>query len=290
MNAPVILFVYNRPWHTEQTLTALSKNDLASDSVLYIYADGPKENASKEQLEKIKKVRELIKSKQWCKEVNIVESEKNKGLANSIIDGVTEIINKYGKIIVLEDDIFTSIGFLKFMNDVLELYENEEKLGGVTGFSFIESKENIYFLRQCGSWGWGTWKRVWGEVNFDIDSLIGSFNNDKLIKKFNADNSYPFYDMLIAQKEGRVDSWAIRFYASLFLLNKFFLYPHSTMVYNIGTDEGTHYKGGEKADIESIVLLQNINITKEKIRIKSSNIRAFSRYFRPNKKILDRNF
>ena len=126
--APIILFVYNRPWHTEQTLRALMANELAAKSELYIYADGPKPNATDEQLQKIHEVRQLIRQEQWCDKVHIVESEKNKGLADSIIGGVTEIVNKYGKIIVLEDDIVPTTGFLQYMNDALEMYKDDEQV------------------------------------------------------------------------------------------------------------------------------------------------------------------
>ena len=136
MLAPIVLFVYNRPWHTEQTLNALMQNELADQSVLYIYADGPKENATEEQLKKIEEVRHVIRTKKWCKEVHIIESEKNKGLADSIINGVTEIVNKYGKVIVLEDDIVTSKGFLKYMNEALELYKEEDKVYHISGYMF----------------------------------------------------------------------------------------------------------------------------------------------------------
>jgi len=283
--APIVLFVYNRPWHTEKTLTALSENGLASNSVLYIYADGSKPNATDEQLEKINQVRNLIKSKLWCKEVHIVESDKNKGLANSIIDGVTKIVNQYGKIIVLEDDIYTSKGYLKYMNDALDIYENEIKVAGVSGSNFdINSKDNSFFLRQESSWGWATWKRAWDTIDFDIDSLIDAFDNQKLIQEFNANNTYPFYQMLLNQKAGKVDSWAIRFYASNFLNGLLFLYPHYAMAYNIGTDEGTHYSGGEKVKIEKIKLLQNINIKKINIFVKKRNEKAYQNFHRENKR------
>ena len=126
--APIILFIYNRPDHTRQTLEALSANTLAQESDLFIFADGAKENATSVQLEKIRETREVARSKSWCKSVTVIESEKNKGLAASIISGVTEIANKYGKVIVLEDDIVTGKYFLEFMNDALEKYAGEKKV------------------------------------------------------------------------------------------------------------------------------------------------------------------
>ena len=132
--APIVLFVYDRPWHTNQMLDSLAANKLADQSVLYIYSDGPKENSTIEQLKRINDVRELIRERKWCKEVNIVESKKNKGLANSIVDGVTEIVNRYGKIIVLEDDLVLSKGFLKYMNDSLSFYQNNNEVMHISGY------------------------------------------------------------------------------------------------------------------------------------------------------------
>src|SRR5215211_27101 len=109
--APVVLFVYNRPVHTLRTLKALKKNHLADESRLYVYCDGPKTNATEEERENINKVRSIVKQEKWCREVHVAESETNNGLAASIIKGVTEIVNRYGKVIVLEDDLETSPGF-----------------------------------------------------------------------------------------------------------------------------------------------------------------------------------
>src|SRR2546423_14535813 len=137
--APVSLFVYNRPWHLKQTLESLEKNFLSGQSVLYIYSDGPRADATPEQLQKIKEVRSLIRSKKWCKETYIIESETNKGLAKSIIEGVTELVNDFGKEIVLEDDLVLSPGFLKYMNEALTLYESEERVMHVSGYIFETS-------------------------------------------------------------------------------------------------------------------------------------------------------
>ena len=130
--APILVFCYNRPWHVEQTLEALSRNELADQSVLYIYCDGPKPDASDEMRQRIVEVRQVVRKRQWCKEVHIVEAEKNKGLANSIIDGVTEVVNRYGKVFVLEDDLVSSPYMLKFVNQALDYYQD---YAGVFSFS-----------------------------------------------------------------------------------------------------------------------------------------------------------
>ncbi len=160
--APIVLFVYNRPDLTKETLSALKKNTLASESELFIFSDGSK---SEKDFDKVNEVRKLIKNINGFKSVRVFENKENKGLANSIIFGVTKIINKYGKIIVLEDDLITSKYFLKFMNEGLNFYKNNKKIGSITGYNkpshFMKFKnydKDLYLSSRFSSWGWATWK------------------------------------------------------------------------------------------------------------------------------------
>ncbi len=246
--APIVLFVYNRPWHTEQTLNALMQNELASESVLYIYADGPKENSSKEELQKIEDTRQIIRKQTYCKETFIIESTTNKGLSNSVIDGVTTIVNKYGKIIVLEDDLVTATGFLKFMNTALKRYENEEKVMQIAGYFFpikkIKKRNTSFFLPMATSWGWGTWKRAWHRFDPIATGYQELKNHPALAKKFDLNDSYPYSKMLFQQMEKHIiDSWAIRWWWIMFRENGITLFPDCSLINNIGYDsEGTHTK------------------------------------------------
>lgn len=240
--APIILFVYNRPWHTQQTLEALAKNELAKDSVLYIYADGAKENAIQQDLQKIQEVREIISTFEGCKETHIIERDKNLGLANNVIEGITKLVNQYGKIIVLEDDLITSPFFLDFMNQGLDLYEQEEKIYGITGYSFFPNDKlpPTFFLPIGSSWGWATWQRAWNDFEPNAEKLLQQIKSQKLEKKFNF-GAYPYFEMLESQVQKKINSWAIRFYASYFLKKGLFLCPNQNLVYNIGMDaSGTH--------------------------------------------------
>lgn len=240
--APIILFVYNRPWHTGQTLDALAKNELANESVLYIYADGAKENATEIDLQKIKEVREIISTFEGCKETHIIEREKNWGLANNVIEGITKIVNQYKKIIVLEDDLITSPFFLDFMNQGLDLYKDEQKVYGITGYSFFPNNKlpSTFLLPLGSSWGWATWQRAWNDFESDAEKLVQQIKSQQLEKEFNF-GAYPYFQMLESQVQKKIDSWAIRFYASYFLQNASFLVPNQNLVYNIGMDaSGTH--------------------------------------------------
>jgi len=241
--APIILFVYNRPRHTEQTLNALADNQLADQSVLYIYADGPKDGVTKQVLDDIRQTRALIKQQKWCKEVFVIESEYNRGLANSVIHGVTEITNKHGRAIVLEDDLVTHPFFLKYMNNYLEMYQDDESVISVHGFMYPIKKEidSPFFLRGADCWGWATWKRGWDLFEPNGQLLLDQLVSRRLTNEFNFNNSYNYTSLLVTQITGGVDSWAIRWYASAFLANKLTLYPPFTLVHNIGFDgSGTH--------------------------------------------------
>jgi len=241
--APIVLFVYNRPRHTEQTLKALAANDLANRSELFIYADGPKTGASTETLAQIEEVRAIIRKERSFARVNIVESEVNLGLANSVMKGVTAVVNKYNKVIVLEDDLVTHPFFLTYMNHYLDVYENEEQVISIYGYMYPVKKkmDAPFFVRGADCWGWATWKRGWDLFEPDGRRLLNRLENQHLLREFNFNNSYDFTSLLKAQIEGQVDSWAIRWYASAFLSNKLTLYPPVSLVENIGSDgSGTH--------------------------------------------------
>ena len=250
--APIAIFVYNRPNHTRQTLEALSQNELAQQSKLYVFADGPKEKADAEDINNINETRAIVKSKNWCKEVIVIEKEGNSGLAASIIGGVTMIVNQYGKIIVLEDDIVTGKGFLKYMNEGLNVYENEEKVICIHGYNYpieTDGLKDTFFLKGADCWGWATWSRAWSLFEHDAGQLYNEISNKKLGFKFDFNGAYPYTAMLKNQMEKKIDSWAIRWYASAFLKEKYTLYPKISLIKNIGLDgSGTH---GKTSDILS---------------------------------------
>ncbi|PXV64122.1 hypothetical protein CLV62_11180 [Dysgonomonas alginatilytica] len=269
--APIVLFVYNRPWHTRQTLEALANNSLAKDSVLYIYADGARTNASDDVLKEVYEVRRIIREKKWCGEVHIIESEVNKGLASSIIDGVTDIINQYGKIVVLEDDIVTSVGFLQYMNDALQLYQNVDRVMHISGFVPVTTGADrlleTYFLRFMSCWGWATWKRSWDQVILDIDYLFKTIPLQRDYKAFNLNGAINLYRQIEDNYHGNINTWAIRWYSTIFLKKGLCLYPRYSMVDNIGIDlSGEHCSSPD--DRYNVELAKSIKV--EPVKIKES--------------------
>lgn len=244
--APIALFVYNRPWHTRQTVEALQKNTLASQSDLIIFSDSSK---SEDQIEAVNSVRDYIHKIKSFKSVTIIERETNYGLAKSIIDGVTSIINAHGRIIVLEDDLVTSPYFLDFMNTALNIYQAQERVMSISGYTFPIDKSNLtetFFLELIGCWGWATWDRAWQYFEKDSNQLLNDFTKAK-IYRFNLEGAYDFWSQVQANEKGTINTWAIFWYASVFQKNGLCLHPTISMVNNIGHDgTGVHCNGTDK--------------------------------------------
>lgn len=238
--APIALFAYKRLWHIQETVEALKRNEFAEESNLFVFLDGPKGNSDKDGVEK---VRTYAKTITGFKNITVIERDQNLGLANSIISGVTEVVNDYGSIIVLEDDMVTSPYFLRYMNDGLECYEDEERVASIHAYIY-PIKNNLpetYFIKGADCWGWGTWERAWKVFEQDGAKLLNELRGKKLVREFNFNNSYGYTQMLEAQIMGKNDSWAVRWYASVFLRGMLTLYPGASLVTNIGTDaSGTH--------------------------------------------------
>lgn len=239
--APIVLFVYNRLNHARQTLKALQKNELANKSVLIIYSDAAK---NKNDLKKVAKVREYIKNIGGFKKIFIHKAKKNMGLANSIINGVTKVVNEYGKIIVLEDDLVTSRYFLRFMNEALEAYKDEPEVASIHGYIYpIKDLPKTFFIKGADCWGWATWSNKWSIFERDGKKLLNNILKKNLETEINFNNTYNYIKMLKDQIKGKNDSWAIRWYISAFLKDMITLYPGQSYVKNIGfSDESTHTK------------------------------------------------
>lgn len=244
MNAPILLFVFNRPVHLKRTIEALKKNTLAAESELYIYSDAAK---LPEQISSVNEVRKYIHSIKGFRNITIIEREENWGLAKSIIDGVTTQIKRYGKVIVLEDDLITAPYFLQFMNDALDIYKDEEKIGHIQGCDFTcdPSLPDTFLIKWTGSWGWATWERAWQYFNPDGKALLEELQKRNLTYKFDFNGKYGYTRMLRRQVEGKNNSWAIRWNASLFLKDILSLNVGKSLVQNEGFDgSGTNCGGG----------------------------------------------
>ncbi|KQN34656.1 sugar transferase [Pedobacter sp. Leaf41] len=249
--APIALFVYNRPQHTERTIKFLQENDLAGKSNLFIFSDGAK---SKSEEENVAKVRALINQVDGFKSVKVFERRENAGLANSVIEGVTKLIKDYNQVIVLEDDLITSPHTLSYFNDALNRYRDEEKVMHIGAYMYPLKAEDLpqsFFYRAATSWGWATWGRAWKNFEPNIDTLIKQFDKKKK-SAFSIENKMNFWKQMLEFKKGKNNSWAIRWYASIFLKGGLTLNPSLSLVNNIGHD-GTGVHSGIN-DIYNVVI------------------------------------
>ncbi|QXP56891.1 glycosyltransferase [Cellulophaga sp. HaHa_2_95] len=246
--APILLFTYKRLDALKNTIAALKKNDLASESDLFIFSDGPKQLKDKDIIDQI---RTFLKTVDGFKSVTISASPTNKGLANSIIGGVTTVMEKSETVIVLEDDLLTTPNFLTYMNKALSEYTAEKKIFSISGYSFdLRSKDQnpntTYLLNRGWSWGWATWRDRWENVDWEVASYK-EFSENKLERKEFAKGGSDLNAMLDKQMSGKLDSWAIRWFYHQFKTGGLTLYPLGSKIYNDGFDEfATHTNGSEK--------------------------------------------
>ena len=284
--APIVLFVYNRLEHTKKTVQALQKNELSKESTLYIYSDGPKNNNSEEE---VLRLRSYLKEIKGFKEIIIIERDRNYGLANSVINGVDEVIKKHGKVIALEDDLITSTFFLRYMNDALDFYKKNDKIFSVTGFSFsreflqmTKNHQNIYFHYRPMSWSWGTWSDRWEKVDWDIKDYHSFIRNKKERKEFSKGGK-DLFAMLKYQLEGFIDSWYIRWTYGAFKFKMYTVYPVKSFINNIGHDDSGVHGRKEKDNIFSHTEMVTTYTTKfeNEIYLDENIIKRFNKAFEP---------
>lgn len=277
--APIILFTYNRPEHTKKTVEALRSNAIASDSSLFIFSDGYKnENDKKAVVE----VRNYIPTISGFKDVKITLRDKNLGLADSVISGVTEVIEKFGKAIVLEDDIVTSPYFLKFMNEALDFYEKDKRIYSISGYNFpIKIPESyrhqVYISPRPSSWGWATWQDRWRKVEWKPENIFDVYNK-KALRNLMDKAGKDLAPMLLKSIEEKISSWAVKWAFTHLINESYCLYPIKSLVKNIGADAtGTNFKNKVtkfNVDIDNTFFIQSL--TSELIFLSEIQIRINS--------------
>lgn len=277
--APILLFVYNRPQHTARGVESLLRNALAADSRLIIYSDAPKTAADADS---VRQVREYVRGISGFKEIEIVERGENWGLARNIIDGVTRAVDRYGRVIVLEDDLVVAPYFLQFMNEALEAYKDEPRVGHIQACDFTRdaSLPDTFLIKWTGSWGWATWDRAWHLFQPDGRKLLAEMRQRRLTREFDFNGAYGFTRMLQRQIQGRNNSWAIRWNASLFLRDVLSLNVGKSLVRNEGFDgSGTNCGGGGL--YASDLWMQPLKVVKPEAMEEDREARkALERYYR----------
>ena len=278
--APIVVFTYNRLEHTLRTLNALKINPLANESDIIIYSDSARTADNKNA---VAKVRSYLAELTGFRSIKVIHRDENFGLSESIIQGVTEVLQQSKKVIVLEDDMVVSAHFLKYMNEALVKFVDDDRVISIHGYVYpvdIELPE-AFFLSGADCWGWATWRRGWDIFNPNGKYLLNELTRRGLLKSFDFNGASPHSKMLKEQIKGGNDSWAVRWYASAFLANKLTLYPGRSLVKNIGNDSsGTHCNTTEDFDVE--LSKTSINFKNIIVDVSPIALEAFEYYFKKN--------
>lgn len=278
MNAPVAVFAYKRAQHLQRTLASLAANAEAPQTDLLVFCDAAKRP---EDEAGVNEVRALVANLRGFRSVTVTLRESNLGLARSIVQGVSQVLETHEQVIVVEDDLLLSPHFLRYMNDGLALYAADDSVASLHGYCYPvdDPLPETFFLRGADCWGWATWRRAWSGFRADGASLLNELQQRGLTDKFDLDGSYGFTAMLRQQIAGRNDSWAVRWHASCFLAEKLTLYPDRSLVHNIGNDaSGTHCD--DNSDYAQVVADRPIAVARQPL-VESVPARdAFVRFFR----------
>jgi len=254
----------------------LALNQGAGQQQVIIILDGAKKEQDKPLQEAIK---EIVSQAAGFASVELMQNPINLGLSGSIITHVTQKVNEFGAVIVLEDDMETSPLFLRYMHDALEKYEHSQEVISIHAYVYpIAGLPSSFFLKGADCWGWATWKNKWALFNPNGESLLRELKQRHLLKRFDYNHSYGYTKMLKQQIAGKNQSWAVRWYASALLADKLTLYPGKSLVRNIGNDaSGTHSK---KTDVFDPILAANLPELCTEIVENKEAYQAFCAYFR----------
>ena len=282
--APIVMFVYNRADHFTKTYEALAKCPEAKNSILYIFSDGAKNDHAKPQVEQVRQIAKAFAEQNDFKQLIIIESTENKGLAKSVINGVTKVIDKHGSVIVIEDDCVPSPCFLSYMNRALQFYKNEKSVGSIAGYAppitFPENYHSDVFAayRSC-SWGWATWKEVWDKVDWDLTYMQEFYHNPEMIKKLNSYGSDRFM-RLYRNVIINANSWSVKFGAHHIKNDLVTIYPRYSYISNIGCDEtGVHSKSADAEKMRVDLSRAIPNPTLEKVTINPEIQKNFKKHY-----------
>ncbi len=278
--APIALFCYNRPNHLKLTIASLKNNYLANQSMLYIFLDGPK---SKKDFKKNNEVFNYISKINGFAKIKIYRSKKNLGLSKSIIDGINFVLKENDRIIVVEDDIVTSPLFLKFMNESLNKYEKNLKVWHVAGHSHLKpdekEKQKVFFSYYMNCWGWATWKNRWKMFEKNPNKLINSFSK-KDISEFDLEGSGLFWSQILKNASKKINTWAIFWYATIYIRKKLCCNPLKSYVRNIGMDgSGMHCSDSKYLDDNMLYINPNVKFLSKPIFSKKYFI-IYKNYFK----------
>ncbi len=293
--APVVAFAYNRADKIIGCLKTLEQNPEAVETRLFIYCDGAKNEKGAASVQETRKALREYKDKSKFLDITIIEAEQNKGLAKSIIDGVTEVMNQYQRAIIVEDDLIVSKRFLEFMNGALEYYRDNDRIGAISAYTYpikgLETyNKNIYIMHKGDCWGWATWADRWNDASWADVNYNEYFKDRKLRKRFeNTENGWDL--LMLLQSQNKISSWAVRWVLNLLKKDLLTVYPSSSYVTNAGFDgSGTHSNKSEEnhyfsslEDPKGDIVFENIEpdtrFEKQAAVFPKKGINAFIKYY-----------
>ena len=283
MPAPIALFCFRRPHHLARTLGSLAANHGARDHDLVAFSDGPRDAADAAAVAQVRALLADWAGRGAFRSFTVEASAVNRGLRGSIVTGVSRITAQAGAVIVMEDDLQTSPWFLRYCDDGLELYADDDAVASIHGYCYPvgPALPATFFLRGADCWGWATWQRAWARYDDDAGALLLALREQGLEQAFNHGGARDLTGMLAAARDGRIDSWAVRWHASAFLAGMHTLYPGSSMVRNIGLDaSGTNFSGGANEWLEPEIAPQRVALERLPVREDEAAWRAIGDHFR----------
>ncbi len=250
LRPPVLIFAFNRPLHLERLLESICSNSDHKEYEFFVFVDGPRNSGDKKKISEIRIVLNRYKS---ILKIETSYSTENLGVSKSIRNNISELFKKYEEVIVLEDDLIVSPLFLQFMVDSLNNFRSVSSCSSISGYRYKLEKLELssYILYGADCWGWATWRDRWEQVNWNSSEVLHTIESSGLLNDFDIGGNYKYSEILKDQICGFVDSWAINWHASMFLLNKFTYYPQIPLCQNMGNDgSGTHFGKGRKYHVD----------------------------------------
>jgi len=236
VEAPVVLVLYNRPAHVRQVFAAIAA---ARPRRLFLVADGPKDHAD---AEKCQAARAEVGRIDWPCEVHRNYAEANLGIHRRLPTGLDWVFESADRAIILEDDCIPSLSFFPFCEQLLERFQNDERVMEIAGGNYQMGRRrtaySYYFSRYWGVWGWATWRRAWrhfdGEMRDWPRLRDAGFLDSVLPRAVERDYWIRCFDALV---RGEVTTWDWQWLFTLWAQHGLSVVPEVNLISNIGYGE-----------------------------------------------------